>query len=65
MSEALKEIKREQIATCLVRGQVDLEHLRHFCRTPFGLATTELRARVWPILVGLTPDFYPSWNREP
>jgi hypothetical protein len=62
MSEELRAVKAQQITESLTAG--NLEHLRHLCRTPFGLVSALLRKEVWPLLLGVTPDFYPDWSSK-
>mmetsp|Transcript_7259 Transcript_7259/g.13445 ORF Transcript_7259/g.13445 Transcript_7259/m.13445 type:complete len:351 (-) Transcript_7259:68-1120(-) len=60
MSESLKAIKVEHIKEKLALG--DVQALRHLCRTPFGLVSTKLRKEVWPLLMGVTPDYFSDWR---
>jgi hypothetical protein len=62
MSEALKAIKTEQITHCIAAA--DIPQLKHFCRTPYGLVSAQLRYQAWPLLVGLDPEYYSNWNRK-
>lgn len=45
--------KSKAITTAI--KQNDIQRLRHFCVSKYGLVTDQIRIKAWPMLLGLTP----------